>query len=188
MRDREKGILALVAALLLLCLIDFGNQNSEHPVMNLPPSLSVRNWSKGGSCVIASMVDLLRWQGKFDTAARLRSRYSGGQTYYSWRQILDSEGIRYASTYQKSDVGFLERAIATRRGCMVGVMPYSKQKNPQHMVCLVDLTLLQACILDNNDPKRVHWVSREAFLDEWYRSGSWALTPVYTPTSPRVPK
>ena len=191
----RKGVILSLVLVGLICLIpkqiDFRNQK-EHPVMNLPHSLRQRNWVAGrgwnGSCVVASMVSLLRWQGKPKMASYLRSKYGGGQDYYGWRATLDSEGIIYASTYRSNNVAFLEKAVATRRGCMVGVAPYEKENAPKHMVCLVDLTSTRACILDNNQTDAYIWVDRDDFLAEWESSGSWALTPVYTPTSPRIPK
>lgn len=188
---KEKGLVILSffvgLTLLLQPEIDFGNQSGrrEHPVMNLPKRLSQGNWigrNYEGSCVVASMVDLLRWQGKPATANRLKAKYSGGQYYEGWKAILDSEGIRYAATRGKNDVAFLEAAIRTRRGCMVTVMGES------HMVCLVDLTPTKAAILDNNYPHEVFWIDRNEFLTEWYAANSWALTPVYSPTSPKVPQ
>lgn len=186
-----KKFVILTIAIALFAFSDFKNQitpqpapSSEHPVMHLPKQLSQRNWigrGGGGSCVVASMVDLLNWQGKPATARRLKAKYSGGQDYDGWRAALDAEGIRYASTRAQFDVGFLERAIATRRGCMVTVM------GEAHMVCLVDLTSTKAAILDNNFPNEIFWYDRNEFLAEWKNANSWALTPVYSPTSPRVP-
>lgn len=181
---------------LLLCLtgcdvVDFQNQFREHPAMNLPVSMRQHNWSQGsianGSCVVASTMNLLTWQGRRDIALRLKRKYGGGQEYSGWNAILDSEGIRYASTYKKNDVAFLEKAIATRRGCMTGIFPNSRSHDPNHMVCLVDLTETKACILGDNFPNKYLWVDRKEFLDEWRNANSWALTPIYTPTSPRLP-
>lgn len=171
----------VVAAICLPKNADFGInfQGSEHPVVNLPYGLRQQNWGSG-SCVIASTCSLLRWQGKPQTAAKLRSRYEGGQTFWSWNQILDAEGIRYACTYGANNVRFLEQAIATRRGCIVTV------RGGAHMVCLVDMTPTKVCILDNNSTDRLIWRDREDFLQEWYGANSWALTPVYVPASPRI--
>lgn len=165
----------------------FGRKGKpEHPAMNLPRKMRQRNWIGGpwqnGSCVVASMISLLRWQGKYALANRLRRRYGGGQDFWSWNSILDREGIRYAVTYNKRNVAFLERAIKTRRGCMVAI------EGLAHMVCLVDLTPTKACILDNNDTSRYIWRDRSEFLADWFGAHSWALTPVYSPTSPRSPQ
>lgn len=187
-RNPKGVVLGLVLVAAVVCLtqspeIDFQNQTTtrEHPVMNLPRFLRQRNWGSG-SCVVASMVSLLRWQGRFAMANHLKANYSGGQWYTGWKAILDREGIKYASTRKKFDVAFLEKAVATRRGCMVTV------DKEAHMVCLVDLTSTRACILDNNSPEKYIWVDRKEFLDEWKAANSWALTPVYTPTSPRIPR
>ena len=162
-------------------------------VMDLPLSMRQQNWeiksgpkAVRGSCVTASMVSLLRWQGHHKDAERIKAKYGGGRDYYEWKGILDAEGIKYSSTKGVNQVEFLERSIKTRRGCMVGVQPFKKFKEPSHMVCLVDLTATEAVLLDCNNPKDYVHVERKAFLAEWERAGSWALTPVYTPTSPRV--
>lgn len=203
MSRNPKGVIVGLALVGLMCLlvsnestVDFGNQfpqgSIEHPVMNLPRFMRQRNWiggsSRDGSCVVASMVSLLRWQGKPALANRLKQRYGGGQDYSEWKAAIDREGIKYASTKASNEVSFLEKAVATRRGCMVGVGPYQNFKEPTHMVCLVDMTSTKVVLLDNNFPEQYVYVGRKEFLTEWERAGSWALTPVYTPTSPRLPK
>jgi ABC-type bacteriocin/lantibiotic exporter with double-glycine peptidase domain len=180
--NQMKYVPLLLLAAMLTVPFDFKNPKPEHPVMNLPPSLRQGNWSQSGegSCVVASMVSLLRWQGRGATANKLKRKYGGGQSFSEWNETLNSEGIRYAATRKENNISFLEKAIATRRGCMVTVM------GEAHMICLVDLTQKAACLLDNNNPGSYKWVSRKDFLDEWRRANSWALTPIYTPTSPRI--
>jgi len=183
-------ILCLIAIAIAIAAIDFQNPPpAEHPVMNLPLKGRQSNWARygEGSCVVASTISCLRWQGRHADAERLKRAYGGGQDYDGWNEALDKTGIRYACTYRKNDVAFLERCIATRRGCIVGVNPYKNSLSPAHMVCLVDMTASQCAILDNNDVTHYLWVSRSEFLAEWKRAGSWALTPIYTPTSPRIP-
>ena len=164
--------------------IVYPRPKAEHPVMNLPRSLRQENWirNRSGSCVVASMVSLLRWQGHPKLAAKLKKNYGGGQYYDTWNYRLNQSGVRFASTYNRNDVAFLERCIATRRGAMVTVDKGS------HMVCLVDLTPTMAAILDNNYPGEIYWIDRDDFLKEWRNAYSWACTPIYTPTSPTVPK
>src|SRR5687768_14605354 len=48
----------------------------EIPTVNLPRELREPNWG-GGSCVHASTVHLLRWQGHHELAAWWRANYSG---------------------------------------------------------------------------------------------------------------
>jgi len=192
-----KTFFGLLAASGLL-LIDFGNQNAwtypnpqeERPAVNLPQNLWQYNYGSG-SCVVAATIDILRWQGRFADAQRLRSRYSGGWDDDDWCRVLDREGIDYDRT--KGNIAFLETACATRRGCIVtinvakGPYGYTTRNRGYHCVALVHLDAERAGILDNNLDKIV-WMSRQEFLQYWFTSsGTWAIAPVYTPTSPRIP-
>ncbi len=95
---------------------------------------------------------------------------------------LDSKGVRWAGTYQKNDVKFLEWAIRTKRGCMVTTM------GGAHMILLVHLDQTRAGLLDNNNPEKIKYMPRDQFLQEWYDSNSWALTPIYSPPPPPLRK
>jgi hypothetical protein len=152
----------------------------EHPVVNLPAVLRQANWlgNKGqGSCVWASTISLLRWQGRPKTADYIRRMYGDGEYPDSFEQQVNALGIRYAMTTD-GDIEFLEWAIRTRRGAAVTV------KGGAHMVCLVDLDAQRACLMDNNSPQKYVWVPRESFLAEWRASHGWALTVVYAPCPP----
>ena len=152
-------------------------KNREYPVMNLPLPMREENY-KGGSCVHASWVMLLRWQRQYAYADYWRKKYAYGEYYAEMAQRLDAEGIKWAGTYQDRDVAFLEWACRTRRGCMVTCM------NGAHMICLVDLNKTHATILDNNEIGVYRKIPRNEFLREWYNSGSWAMTPIYIPAPP----
>jgi hypothetical protein len=52
------------------------------------------------------------------------------------------------------------------------------------MVDLVYLDSKRAGILDNNSVDKIKWLSREAFIADWQKSGGWAFAPVYSPTPP----
>lgn len=197
-----KAILAMAAASSLF-LFDFGNLNSwtypsptpEAPTVNLPHQLWQHNYGSG-SCVVAATIDILRWQGRYAEANRLRARYGGGWDDGPWCKVLDREGINYDRT--KGSVAFLEKACATRRGCIVtinvvtrGGYHYTVSNQGYHCVALVHLDPegpdARAGILDNNLEKIV-WLKRTDFLRYWAASsGTWAIAPVYTPTSPRIP-
>lgn len=148
---------------------------AEHPMMNLPEFARCRNYS-GGSCVLASTVSLLRWQGRDDLADIIRSRYSGGQSSGSLHAKLEAHQIRYAST-TNGDVRFLEWAIRTRRGS--GITYFSN-----HYINLVDLDGQYATLMDNNSPLRFIRVPREEFIRAWRGFGGWATTVVYSPAPP----
>ena len=158
----------------------------EHPVVNLPKSLWQANWSKGGSCVHASLVSLLRWQGECKLADRWRRTHSGGERWYTMAGEMDDGGIPYA-LHTSGDPAFLEWAIATRRGAAIQIKNNPRSKS-YHMITLVDLTENYACILDNNDTRRVKWIDRDALVTNWQRSMGWAFTPVYSPAAPMPPQ
>lgn len=197
-------ILATAACLLLVgcdhtVTVDFGNMTlphvvdpqrpniqypayeSEYPTVNIDGALRQENWlgdEDEGSCVHATMIMLLRWQGRDDLADYWRGRYENGEWPEGLADKFDTEGVRYAYTSQGKDVSFLEWACRTRRGCGVTV------QEGRHMVMLVHLDAERAGIIDNNRPGEIQWRSRESFLNEWFNSRSWAVTPVYTPPPP----
>jgi len=150
------------------------------PTVDLPLPARQSNWCDGdgrGSCVVASFVSLLRWQGRPCTAEHFRRTYSGPQGPTRFDATLDEENVRYAET-RSGDESFLDWSIRTRRGCAVAV------DDGQHMVCLVGLTDSEAILLDNNDVRHLIRVSRGDFLDDWRGSHGWAITPVYSPAAP----
>lgn len=147
----------------------------DAPWIDLPRELREWNWG-GGSCVHATLVMLLRWQGRFEEAEWWRRTFAGGEYANRLHSRLDAAGLRYAYTVQGDDA-FVEWAIATRRGAGV-------TWGGNHMVCLVHLDDRDAGILDNNAIDRIKWQPRQAFLREWRRRGGWAVTPVYLPPPP----
>jgi len=152
----------------------------ERPVVNPPLKDRQENWRgsrREGSCVWAATITLLRWQGRYNTANRLRQKYGNGEYSEDWAAKMEREGLRYAYV-TNGDVRFLEWACRTRRGAGVTVL------RGAHMVNLVHLDDEWACLLDNNDTGKYKWVPREMFLAEWRASFGWALTPVYTPAAP----
>ena len=153
----------------------------EYPTVNLPVALRQANWrgDEGeGSCVHASMISLFRWQGRYATADYWRRTYGNGEWAAGLADKMERENVRFAYTVGRNEVGFLEWACSTRRGCGVTVL------GGRHMVCLVHFDQQWAGILDNNDPRQITWVPRRTFLAEWFNSNSWAVTPVYAPAPP----
>lgn len=151
------------------------NPQCERPVMNLPENARCKNYN-GGSCVCASTISLLRWQGRDDLAAALRNACSGGQSSASLHAKLERLGVRWAST-TSGDVAFLEWAVRTRRGC--GIAYY-----PMHFVNLVDLTTEHATLLDNNRVGQYISIPRDEFIRRWRGFGGWATAVVYAPAAP----
>lgn len=173
-----KALFPLVAALGLMAT---SIQPVESPVFNLPLKLRQENWlgpNRSGSCVHASFVMLLRWQGQYEWANYWKQKYADGEYYDRFCERLDDNKITYSSINGTYDPAFLQWAIDTRRGCMVTCM------NGRHMVVLAHMDATRIGILDNNDIGKIHWYPREQFLQEWRNSGCWALTPVYAPAPP----
>lgn len=191
MRDNSLLICSMILiAAAVFCMRDGAAFNQrltvEHPVVNLPSSLRQANWSRGGSCVHACLVSLLRWQGEYNLADRWRRTHSGGERWFTMASDMDEGGIKYA-LHTDGDPAFLEWAIMTRRGAAIQIRNSPASKS-FHMVTLVDLTPLWAGVLDNNDPRIVKWIRRDVLLINWQRSNGWAFTPVYSPAAPMPPQ
>ena len=160
---------------------DYPDYEVERPKVNLETIFREENWlgpQREGSCVHATFIMLLRWQGQFEMADYWKANHADGEYASNLADKMDAAGVRYAYTDGKKDVSFLEWSCATRRGCGVAV------KNRAHMVLLVALNDEWACILDNNHIKNFKWVKRDVFMKDWLSSGSWAVTAVYTPPPP----
>jgi hypothetical protein len=178
------------SAMLIFCLGCAGQlsatykANKERPVVNPPAAIRQGNWygdKDEGSCVHATMVTLLRWQGRYAMADRWRRTYGNASGPEDLAAKLDREHIRYAYTSEQRDVGFLEWACRTRRGCGVAI------QGGQHMIALVHLDAQWAGLLDDNATNHYIWVPRERFIAEWLASDSWAVTPLYAPAAPLPP-
>jgi hypothetical protein len=152
----------------------------ELPTINVPLADRQANWigsQREGSCTWATMVSLLRWQGRYRTADWIRSHYGDGEWPEDYAAKLDKAGVRYAYV-TNGDVTFLEVACRTRRGCGITVM------GGAHFVALVHLDEKWAAILDNNSLSKFKWVPRATLIAEWKASHGWAVTPIYTPAAP----
>ena len=152
----------------------------ERPTVNLPLVLRQRNWlgpQREGSCTWASVISLLRWQGRYQVADWIRKNYGDGEWPGDMDAKLSTIGVRFAYV-TNGDVKFLEWACRTRRGCGITVM------GGAHMVALVHLDNKWAGILDNNSVESIKWVPRETLIAEWKASHGWAIAPVYDPAAP----
>jgi hypothetical protein len=147
----------------------------EIPTVNLPSPLRCPNWG-GGSCVHASTVMLLRWQGQHEMADWWRANYQGGEYADRLHQRLDAAHLRYAYT-TRGDEAFVNWALRTRRGCGITYWP-------GHAVNLVHLDEVWAGLLDNNRLDNVIWIPRSEFVSQWRHYGGWAWTLVYSPPPP----
>lgn len=160
--------------------------------LDLPPELRTRNWG-GGSCVHASNVNLLIYQGQADMAAWWRSHYSGGEYDSRLVERLDAAGLRYAFVHGGKDADgngrddgeeFMEWTIRTRRGAGIFY-------KPNHSINLAGLDENYAYLLDNNavnyPEQNGHYerVERREFLRKWLGYGGFAWTLVYDPAPAR---
>lgn len=144
-------------------------------VMDLPPALRSPNWG-GGSCVHASTVSLLRWQGQHEMADWWRRQYSGGEYADRLVKRMEAAGLRYAYTHT-GDLNFVEWSIRTGRGCGIFY-------KPRHAINLVGLDDQHAYLLDNNNTATWETVPRATFERRWREFGGIAWTLVYDPPPP----
>jgi hypothetical protein len=130
----------------------------------------------GGSCVHASTINLLEWQGNHELATWWRQNYAGGEFSTRLHERLEHAGLRWAATVN-GDVSFLDWCCQTRRGAGIGYFP-------SHAINLVHLDNEKAGLLDNNRPKEYIWIPRDRFIHNWKGYGGWAWTLVYSPPPP----
>src|SRR5262245_57666603 len=100
-----KQILRGVLVLLILASAGF----AEVPRVNPPQAIRQQNWigsARQGSCVHASMITLLKWQRKYQTAAWWREHCENGET---WDNLVAKlPNVKWAGTIMNNDVSFLE--------------------------------------------------------------------------------
>lgn len=158
----------------------------ERPVVNPHVSYRQSNWlgPKGqGSCVHASLTNMLRWQNQFEFATYWRAKYLGDGEYDTeLRQRLDDEGVSYAYT-NKADLKLLDFAHATRRGALLWW-------KPNHCCTFCGWVSkddkIFGVILDNNHVQQYELVEREQLHRLWAGYGGFALTTLFDPPSPPV--
>ena len=151
-----------------------GTQTSV--VLDLPAELRTQNWG-GGSCVHASTVTLLQWQGMPELAEWWRHNYSGGESSSGITSKMEKAGLSYAYT-KSGDESFLEWSCRTRR--CAGIF-----YKPGHAVNLVGLDDENAYLLDNNHTSQIETVPRGEFMRRWKNNyGGFAWTIVATPSPP----
>ncbi len=159
---------------------------AEHPVVNPDIAYRQENWRgpKGqGSCVHASLTNMLRWQNQFQLAADWQKEYKGDGEYDTrLRERLDEQNIPYAFTV-KSDLQVLDFAHNTRRGALLWW-------KPNH--CCTFCGWVQSngkvygVILDNNNVRQYEFVERSQLHRLWAGYGGFALVTLYDPPSPPI--
>ena len=186
----------IVAAALLAILIVFGGctiQSSPNkakprqpcdgdrcPVrqvgwMDLPAAMRESNWG-GGSCVHASTVMVLRWQGQEELADWWRATYAGGESDSGLESKCERAGLRWAYT-DRGDEAFLDWCSRTHRGATIFYFP-------NHSICFCGFEGENAVLLDNNHVDDYLRIPRADFVRAWKGYGGFALTVVYSPPPP----
>jgi hypothetical protein len=145
---------------------------------DIPPQMRQPNWAPNGfgSCVHASTITILRWQGQYHLAEWWRNTYSSGE--YANRLIarMNAAGLRYA--YEKDgDIRFLE--WCSRNRLCAGIFYF-----PRHAVNLVDLNETHAVLLDNNRTGEYIHIPRDEFIRNWRGYGGFAWTVCYATPPP----
>lgn len=150
---------------------------SEAPVVDLPEVMRQKNYL-GGSCVHASTITLLRWNGRYEDADWWRANHGHGEYAQRLNAKMEARGLKYAYT-TSGDERFLLWCIRTRRGAGIGY-------KPNHAINLVGLTASHAILLDNNRTGVYEKVPRREFFRRWKQNyGGWAWTLVYQPPPPK---
>lgn len=152
--------------------------------MDLPPAMRTKNWG-GGSCVHASTVSLLKWQGQYEMADWWRETYIGGE--YATRLVnrMEQAGLRYAYT-SEGDMQFLEWAHRNRLGA--GLFFF-----PAHAINFVGMDDKYVYLLDNNNVSypedRGHYrrIDIGTFRRKWrdyYGGFAWTIVSLSPPPPP----
>lgn len=151
---------------------------------DMPPVIRMENWEGDdqffcpscrkmhgeGSCVHASTITLLRWQGMDKAAEWWRENYNSGETKPGLLKKLEESGLDYAYT-ETGDVTFLEWCVRNRLGAGLFY-------KPSHAINLVDLRDDFAVLLDNNNTGKYEYVDRVTFERRWkteFRGFAWTI-------------
>ena len=152
---------------------------------DVPPELRQKNYHREydragrpiGSCVHASVINMLRWHGHWEMAEWWRKAYCSGDYMDRLVRRLNHAGLKFAHT-SNGDEEFLE--WASRNRLLIG-LPYY----PAHFINMVDFTDTHAVLLDNRWPHVYIKVDRAEFLHKWkHEYGGFAVVLVYTPPPP----
>jgi len=155
----------------------------EQPPANLPAALHQRNWTgrlNQGSCVHASVVNLLRWLNEYDLGERWRTTYSDGEYDSRLEERLTAVPIDFIST-RNADPRFLDWCSRNRYACLLWWKP---SHCCAFMGWVSDSQGNQfAAILDNNYPGKFQYTPREQFVRLWSGYGGYACCILGTPAS-----
>jgi hypothetical protein len=139
----------------------------EIPPANLPLELRQTNWlgsKREGSCVHASTMYVLRWNGQYELADAWRQKFGNGETGSGIMRKLTEAGVPFYAT-ANGDPRVLEYASETRRACIIWFFtshcvtfcgfskdPYGKE---------------YAYLCDNNRVQQFIKIEKEVFIKRW---------------------
>lgn len=167
-----------------------GDSEPAVDLLAMPQQLRPRNIaSRGlGCCTFRSAEYLARWQEVpqlYGLPEWMKSKGIAGGGYPTKqaemvRRISEDRqmAVPLFVQYEGRDPAIIELALATGR-------PVGVTWQANHMLCCVHLDESRAAIVDNNDPHRVQWFSREVFLRKWTQGGGgWAFILLQSPPPP----
>lgn len=150
--------------------LDHKYNDLSQEIAEIPLAYRQNNWSDGGgSCVHATTITLLKWQGMYEAAAEWKRRYGGGEATAQKPHTdkFDELGLHYVVT-NDGDEDFIRWALLTRRG--VGVSAYSGhcltwigEEIHEGVECLLEL--------DNNDTNHPKWRRWDEAIGQWKQEG-----------------
>lgn len=156
----------------------------EVPNANLPPDMHQKNWvdrGGAGSCVHASTVYALRWQGADELAEWWRRNHAGGETARTITNQYAQAGVKFCATFD-GDPNFLDWVSSTRRAAIFWWKPY-------HCCTFLGWSNVDGKVVgvvaDNNRPGVYEYHDRETLIRKWRGYGGFAAVPmVGSPHSP----
>ena len=153
------------------------------------PPVSERTWNyAGGSCMHASLITLLRWQGREKAADYWRSNYYGSAGVHKLAGIAERLNLDYAITNNGS-TRFMQWASDTGRGAAIhwhrGIPNWRSPRIGGHAVTFCGYFNGNALLIDNNSPRKYIRISKQQFIQEWRSYGGYAMTVVYDRPAPK---
>lgn len=172
--ERTKEVIALGNR--AVSLLEDRYNSRARSMADIPTEWRKSNWGTG-SCVHATTISLLRWQGLFEQAAEWNRRYSGGEATAQSPHTskMDDMGLKYVVTNgNDSDFDeFTDWALSTRRGFGVS------HPRGHCVACIGRVTndgVDCAVILDNNHVNQLDYHPYSQFIQECKNLGGHAFT------------